>query len=166
MNKEEIIKIAKERQAGIDNIDNIDEAIKPFVDYLNNLGFITVASCGSHLLTKDGKKTKNNNSAYVLFYYFDEDIYKLTNLFFHFLNLKKNKNYEITFTRSFHSSLDKYCAVFYIDFNTCKGRGKLLDKIYKSLGININKQIRFGREQQHLSSNNIERKFLIIEEGT
>lgn len=126
----------------------IDTAIKPFVDYLNNIGFVTFASCGSHLLTKTGKKIYTENSAYVGFNYSNENVYKLTNLIFHFLNFKKNrknKNYEMTFVKNKNKDTGEHIAIFYIDFKRTGSRGKALTEIYKSLGINITKQIRFGR---------------------
>lgn len=56
MNKREIINYYKKHYNNYtDNYRKIDDAISPIVNYLRKQGFITFASCSSHIFNYEGK---------------------------------------------------------------------------------------------------------------
>ena len=142
MNKREIINCYKLHYSIYnENYNKLDPAIKPLVKYLRQLGFITYASCSSHLRNYEGKPV-NCAQAYVAFFYEDKDLEKLNQLMKH--QFPENKNYMIKFTPYWNEN--KVC--FDIFFFTKKNRILYLKEIYQSLGIEITQKLRLEKSRE------------------
>jgi hypothetical protein len=111
----------------------IDNAIKPLVDYLNNLGFYTCASCSSHIFDFD-RKPISSSHAYVSFIYADEDKEKAMKILNH--KFPKSKYYRLIVQDEGDSKYkNRICIEVF--FKTRYNRGYYLKRIFRSLGIEI-----------------------------
>lgn len=159
MNKREIIDYYKKHYNNYTDIyRKIDDAISPIVNYLRKQGFITFASCSSHIFNYEGKPIRCGQ-AYVAFFFADEDYDKF--LAFKNHNFPKSKDYTI-YVDTFGDISNKACIDIF--FNTRYNRIFHLKKIYRSLGIKVDKKLHLEPEREKIS-NTHNPNFTIYKEG-
>lgn len=159
MNKREMLAYYKEHYNDFnDNYRKIDNAILPLVEYLRKQGFFTFASCSSHIFDYEGNPILCGQ-AYVSFLFADEDYEK----FLAFKNHKfpKSKYYGIDINTLGDIPNKAYIDIF---FNTRYNRIFHLKRIYRSLGINVNKKLTLEPEREILGTTH-NPKFTIYKEG-
>lgn len=139
MKNEQIYKeLKKYYQKYNENYFIIDGGIRPLVDYLNGLGFVTFASCSSHIYDCDNEPI-NCPQAYVAFWCARENRDKLIQLINH--DFPKSKFYDISFIE-----FKKGTICFNIKFKTRLNRQIYLTRIYESLGIKLTGKVKLGKE--------------------
>lgn len=126
---ESLLKKAKSSNSGYsEKYLRIDNCIQPFVDYINNLGFITIASCGSHLVDFQDNPCKIWEKAYVNFYIPNDKLEV-------YYQLKKKKFPKSYGKIHFEDGLFDHQAIIRIIFYNNKKRIEYLKEIYDFLSI-------------------------------
>jgi hypothetical protein len=120
----------------------IDPAIQPLIDWCRNQGFVTFASCSSHIRDKTNKQI-DHFQAYVAFWYADEDKYKVDQL--RSYKFPRSKYFRIVIDDEFGEN-ENACALN-IFFNTRYNRIYHLKRIYKNLGIEVKDKLYLEKER-------------------